>query len=264
MSEKTWIEFRPCPSGLMKWRTMRKLIVAFFIFLTLACSVPLFLSQPTDLANPSPARTPTFVPVALPTETPLIIPTDTTESRSESAFPLPYNENIMISLATVACTARWSNNLAKLPCPGGTLSQENGAIDVLDQTRILNEKTVRNHTLLTIPGYGSNGGGIFGRYPAYKVESGKTHFMAGLTCVSFPCQADFGLAYYDQARNYHDLVTWKVDSASFSAKNGFWEVVDYDLSSFVGQSIELVLVVRNLPNQRVEALWIEPMIYLKY
>ena len=29
-------------------------------------------------------------------------------------------------------------------------------------------------------------------------------------------------------------------------------------------SIELVLVVRNPANQRIEALWIEPMIYLKY
>lgn len=262
--DETWIEFMPYSSGLMKWRTMRKLIVAFVMILTLACSTPVFLSQPTDLANPSAVPTPAFVPITLPTETPLIIPTDATESPPESAFPLPYNENIMINLATAACTARWTNNLASLPCPGDTRSQENGAVEILDQIRILDQKTVRNHTLLTIPGYGSNGGGIFGRYPVYQVESDKTHFMAGLTCTNLPCQADFGLAYYDQAGNYHDLISWKVDSARFSKENRLWEDVDYDLSSFLGQSIELVLVVRNSPNQRVEALWIEPMIYLKY
>jgi hypothetical protein len=82
--------------------------------------------------------------------------------------------------------------------------------------------------------------------------------------LSFPCQADFGLGFYDNAGKYEELITWNVNSSEFSEVDGFWKEVDYDLATFLGQSIELVLFVRNQPNQRVEALWIEPIIYLKY
>jgi D-lyxose ketol-isomerase len=60
-------------------------------------------------------------------------------------------------------------------------------------------------------------------------------------------------------------LTWSnVNSDRFSEGYGQWDLVDYDLSRFLGQSIELVFVVRNPPNAQAEALWAEPMIYLKY
>ncbi len=253
---------------------MKKTILIIIPLLMLACSVPVLSGQPVAptailpnvifVASPTPNIPTPTAPLPAPTVAePESPPAATTEGRSEAGIPLPYNENIVINLVMWACDARWSNNLAYFSCPGDR-SATDGAVISLEQPSFPNGMIIRNRTLLTVPGYGSNGAGIFGRYPAYTIESDKTHFMAGLTCLSFPCQADFGLGYYDQTGNYHDLITWKVDSARFSEEYGFWEDVDYDLSSFVGQTIELVLVVRNLPNQKVEALWIEPMIYLKY
>ena len=246
---------------------MKKLLLAAVTVLMLACTTPVFLRQPAPIPNQIPASPPTNTPVPIPTAVLAtaepISPSPTAEARSEAGIPLPYNENILINLARAACKARWSNNLAYLPCPGDR-SAVDGAVLSLEQPSFPNGMVIRNRTLLTIPGYGSNGGGIFGRYPALLVVNENTHFRAGLTCLSSPCQAEFGLGYYDQAGKYYDLTTWEVDSARFTEDYGHWDEVDYDLSPFLGQRIELVLIVRNPPHTRVEALWVEPMIYLKY
>jgi len=252
---------------------MRKSFIIAISVLMLACNTRVLSGQTAtpavtllkdiSVASPTP-NIPLEPPIPVSATIEQIAqPSETEERRSEVKIPLPYNENIMINLVTSACDAHWSNNLAFFSCPGDR-SAVDGAVISLDQPSFPNGMIIRNRTLLTIPGYGSNGGGIFGRYPAYTIESDKTHFMAGLTCLNFPCQADFGLGYYDQVGKYHDLVTWKVDSTHFSEENGQWELADYDLAPFLGQSIDLVLVVRNPPNTRVEALWVEPMIYLKY
>lgn len=248
---------------------MKKAFLFFTLLLTLACSTPVAFRQPTATNPAEPSPVASLVPPAAPAE-PLITPesilpppTATHEGRSEAGIPLPYNENILISLADSACEARWSNNLTHFSCPGDR-SAIDGAALFLDQPSFSYGKVIRNKTLLTIPGYGSNGSGIFGHYPARLIEHEKTHFMAGLTCLSLPCQAEFGLGYYDQAGKYYDLISWQVDSERFTEEYGPWDEVDYDLSPFLNQTIELVLVVRNLPNTRVEALWVEPMLYLKY
>lgn len=132
-----------------------------------------------------------------------------------------------------------------------------GSISRLNSPTLHGDVTLSNRALLAIPGYKDKNTGIFGRYPAYKVENRNTYFLSAVTCLQSSCNADFSLSYYAEDNKLHEINTWKVSPGQP------WVKIDQDLSSLYGQTVNFVLTVRNVNQTRVEALWVEPLIYLK-
>ncbi len=149
-------------------------------------------------------------------------------------------DNVALDFAALTCSAVWSNNAYYLPCPGHLDEIEQGYVEYSDHGVAEGMKSVVAPLISMLPGQGDgNGIGLFGRYPALMIYPGDT-FRVTLTCHQYsPCNAEFALEYYDQNGTYRDT-DW---SWMHQEGDGFIDI-SVDLSSLAGQSVELMLVMR--------------------
>lgn len=232
-------------------------IIAFLMAFTMSCAVPSFSNfAPTLTYTP---QTPTLTSTIQPTSTPKIetvTPTNTPE------FPkgvnIPKLDDIKLNMTLTYCDALWTNSQQNLVCPGDSTSTD-GAVMRIDQPKLSGDVDLPNRALLTIPGYQDKGTGILGRYPDYTVDGANTYFLGAVTCLKTPCSAEFTLSYYAGDNQLHQINSWKV------TPDQPWVKIDEPLSALNNKTVNFVLSVRNIDeHSRIEALWVEPLIYIKH
>jgi hypothetical protein len=218
-------------------------VILFFIAILLpACGV----IQPAPTATQVPTNTPQ------PTQTATEIPP--TETDIPTSTPIP--GTIVLDFVTSLCDAQWMNSGQHLvPCPDVNADHSGGYAVPLDPTS--ESLPAGTPVLLTIPA--TNGyGGLFLRYPPITIQDGD-RFSTSLRCQSkAPCVVEYALEYFDAKGKYSGpFLSWNY-------RHGDPEViVDSDLSTLAGQTVEFVLTLRPLYDapQLDQSLWIAPYIY---
>ncbi|MAT44212.1 MAG: hypothetical protein CL609_17920 [Anaerolineaceae bacterium] len=230
----------------------KQALFLLILMLTVACNVPTQEVQTEQLPT---------VPLA-------VIPSDTAVPPTPTITPVPPfspdvdSGNVMYDFTAQYCSAKWGNNGEFFDCPINDLETKSGVVQKLDDAKLEGGIPINAPTLLTIPGYDQLMG-IFGRYPAYQVQSGD-HFMAHLACLpdGGECHVEFALEYYRQDGTY---VSLPFSDIELNSSNGFDLMpVDIDLSSLSDQSVDFVLVVRNIVDEPPGyPVWIYPHITRK-
>jgi len=165
-----------------------------------------------------------------------------------------------------ACEAAWSNNGQSLNCPSQDyVSIGAGFVGVLENPNVEGLGQTGESALLTHPSKNGSFQGIFGRFPAMAIRAGD-EFRARLACLeeveAAYCNVEFSLEYYDANGKYHGSEEtgwmWQQTNDSTTAD------IFVDLSQLAGQTVQLVLVVRdNGDSERDYALWLHPQLWRK-
>ena len=200
---------------------------------------------PFDTAQGKPA--PVFT--AIPTLTAL------PPAPTYGIAPLDDAENIVYYFAPEMCNAKWVNSGQELPCPGIPGQSISGYVGLLTQTELgLNYKA---NALLAIPSQDQQFFGIFGTFPARKIEFAD-FFRAQLHCLpETKCDVTFSLGYYDgNGKFYEPFPDWSYNYAEPS------HLINYPLDALDGQTVKLTLIVRDNGNSSDDfAVWVEPRIF---
>ena len=152
------------------------------------------------------------------------------------------------------CSAKWTNNGVDLPCPGGDLDNSpDGYVALYNGAELGVQPGFP--VILTYPAQNTFQG-IFGRFPAYKVNQGD-EFYTHVDCLPRAlCYVEFAFEYYDQNGAYHD-------GFAKHPMHGMDSLEEFrvDLSPLAGQVIEPVLVLRAV-SERASAygVWIAPVL----
>jgi len=218
------------------------LLVSVIAFLLTSCGI----AQRARTVTQVPTNTPPPAATEIhPTAT--LMPTST---------PVPALGTIALDFVALLCNAQWMNGGQHLvPCPDVNADHSGGYAAPLDPT--LEGLSEGTPVLLTMPA--TNGyAALFLQYPPITIHAGD-RFRATLRCQSeVPCDVQYALEFFDTKDKYSGpFLSWNY-------KFGDPEiVVDEDLSSLVGQTVELVLTLRpqNDTPQLDQSLWIAPYIY---
>jgi hypothetical protein len=201
----------------------------------------------------APKDTPTSTMTSQPSDTATPLPPTSTTAPTATSVP---PEMIALDFVVQLCNAQWMNGGQHLvPCPEINADHSGGYAVPLDPTT--EGLPAGTPVLLTIPA--TNGyAGLFLRYPPITIHDGD-RFRATLRCQSqTPCVVEYALEYFDTKGKYSGpFLSWNY-------RHGDPEiVVDSDLSSLAGQTVELVLTLRPLYDapQLDQSLWIAPYIY---
>jgi hypothetical protein len=161
----------------------------------------------------------------------------------------------MYDFASNACSAVWSSDAGRLPCPGTDGDQKGFALKLSNPQ--LETGTVDSRPgLLTYPQSISNGY-ILGIYPPYRVKAGD-RFRSIVNCAygASSCYVIFRLDY--QTGTGPITTYW----AFIEKYEGQYYQADLDLSPLVGQDIKFILHVLSAGSPTGDrALWVAPMIY---
>ncbi len=201
------------------------------------------VTQENTIAAP-PTPTDTVVP---PPATPNLLPIQTAKPGT-----------VVLDFVALVCNAKWTNNSYEIPCPGNPADASKGYIQSGGNPVAEGDIPVYFPVLAGLPGQGGlNGLGLFGRYPALKIQDGDT-FKAMMACQEpNPCEVEFALEYYDVQGNYHDEMNWKW---RHKYGGGVFPVT-VDLTPLAEQTVELVLVVRDEGQSQEDwVLWIYPYV----
>ncbi|MBT3338634.1 MAG: hypothetical protein HN855_13755 [Anaerolineae bacterium] len=226
------------------------LVVSFSSYLILlgACTLP--SDVPTASATPATTATLLSPPSVLPSAVATLLP--------PTSAPTPtVVENIIIDFVVSACEAEWSNNAYHLPCPGHLEETKQGYVEYTDHTVAEGMTSIEAPMLVALPGQGNGSGiGLFGRYPVQLIYPGDV-FQATIACQGdSPCNTEFALEYFDASGVYHDT-DW---SWQHQVGDGL-EKISVDLSSLAGQSVSLMLVMRDQKGTSGNWLvWIQPRV----
>jgi hypothetical protein len=162
----------------------------------------------------------------------------------------------VLDFVALACRAQWANGTRMLPCPGDQNDLAEGFIATADQAVVEGGIPVEAPVLVGLPGLGGElGAGLFGTYPPLLIELGDT-FHAMLACQEgSACDVEFALEYIDAMGEYRHDMGW-----SWQHSYGGGPVsVQVDLSPLSGQSVQMVLVVRDQGTpEDDEVLWTYP------
>ena len=190
--------------------------------------------------NLPPAVEPVATIVPPPANTSIPTPTEISPTPTPIAFLPPAPETVALDFVALTCSAKWSNNAYHIPCPGHLDEIERGYVEYSDHAVAEGMVSVEAPLISMLPGQGDgNGIGLFGRYPPLTIYPGD-FFQATLACHGdSPCNAEFALEYFDQSGNYTDT-DW---SWTHQAGDSL-EELSVDLSSLAGQTVELMLVMR--------------------
>jgi hypothetical protein len=213
-----------------------------FILLT-ACSSSQAAPQNLD---PSPAPIFTAIPTLTPPQ-----PTPT-----YTVPPLDDATNVVYYFAPDVCNAKWTNNGQELPCPGVEGQISSGYVGLLTQVEL--NFPYKANALLTIPSQDGNFYGIFGTFPARKIEFAD-FFRAQLYCLPETlCDVAFSLGYYDSSGKFYEPFP-------------FWPyynhvdlpiLINLPLDILAGQTVQLTLIVRDNGDPAGDyAVWVEPRIF---
>jgi len=171
-------------------------------------------------------------------------------------FPQP--GTVVLDFVALACRARWVNGAVDLPCPGKLDDLAEGFIQPAYQASAEGEVGVDAPVLIGLPGLGGvHGAGLFGIYPPLEIQSGDTFYASAACQENSSCDVEFALEYIDSHGNYQHEQGW---SWSHQYGGGAFPV-QVDLTPLVGQTVQLVLVVRDQGSPEDEwVLWIYPYI----
>ncbi len=138
-----------------------------------------------------------------------------------------------------------------------------GFVGVLDNPNVEGLGQTGKPALLTHSSVDGSFRAIFGKFPAMTIQEGD-EFRATLACLeeveAAYCNVEFSLEYYDANGKYHSSEetgwAWQQTNDSTTAD------IFVDLSRLAGQTVQLVLVVRdNGDPDRDYALWLHPQLW---
>ncbi|MBW8011597.1 MAG: hypothetical protein FVQ83_10215 [Chloroflexi bacterium] len=164
-------------------------------------------------------------------------------------------DDYAFDFATNLCTATWRTGAGALTCPSTTTNTNDGyvrySIDPDLENRHENEPTIIAHPDNEILGW------IMGKYPAFDVEDGD-HFEAWIGCLddSHNCDVLFKLEYQIDGGSIITLAEWS------ETYDGEITIVDLDLSSLAGESVQFILSVVTVDGnpRNANAFWFVPRI----
>ena len=231
-------------------------------FILLACN--LFAASSTPTAIPPVTATP--IPTEVPTDTPASTPepTATTEPSPTSAppppqIPIPEPDTIAYDFVSNVCDAQWANSISFItPCPSNLDEIEQGYITHSNLAFAESNTAIEIPSLIVVPQQGGSRTAIFGIYPEFEIWPGD-QFRATLACQGdAACNVEYALEYYDTAGKYQ-TPNWVWDHQIGDGP----QTIAVDLSSLAGQTVKLVLAVRDADKDPSTdyALWIAPHIY---
>lgn len=209
-------------------------------------------ARATPEAAPALAVTATDIATVTPEPAPTPRPAPSPDAGPPASHAMA--DMTAFDFAAQLCNATWSNNGISIPCPGQDLSNApDGYVALHDGAELGVKPGIP--VILTYPAQNTFEG-IFGRFPAYKVQQGD-QFYTHVDCLPRAlCYVEFGLEYYDASGAYH---------SGFAAHpmHGMDPIEEFivDLSPLAGESVELVLVVRPVSERAsAYAVWIGPVI----
>lgn len=230
-----------------------------------ACSFtpapPALGPTPTE-SSPSPALPSTALPspTAQPSPTPTATEPPPQASPTPAPFPVEFPQpgTVVLDFVALACRALWANGAFDLPCPGDRNDLAEGYIAPADQVVAEGEIPVEAPVLIGLPGLGGeHGAGLFGTFPPLSIQPGDS-FHAAVACQGgSACDVEFALEYIDAQGNYQHEMGW-----SWKHRYGGGAVpIQVDLSPLAGQTVQLVLVVRDQGTPEDDwVLWIYPYV----
>jgi hypothetical protein len=171
-----------------------------------------------------------------------------------SPSPTP-SAGTMYDFAANACSAVWSSDAGRLPCPG-TDGDQKGFVLKLASPQLESGAVDPRLGLLTYPQNVYNGY-ILGIYPPYRVKQGD-RFRSIVNCAygASSCYVIFRLDY--QTGTGPITTFW----AFIEKYEGQFYQADLDLTPLVGQDIKFILHVLSAGSPTGDrALWVAPMIY---
>ncbi|MGB9672654.1 MAG: NBR1-Ig-like domain-containing protein [Anaerolineales bacterium] len=167
---------------------------------------------------------------------------------------LKANPDYVYDFVANICMASWESSAGSLPCPGNTSSNA-GSITYLTKPHLEDGRVENEPALWTRPQVVKNGW-IKGVYPAIKIKD-NYHFITEIGCLagSSGCNVTFTLDYQEAGKAVKHLGEWveKID--------GNTQILDIDLSSLAGKSVQIILkVTNNAKSSKPNAFWFVPSI----
>ncbi len=237
----------------------RRFLLILLALLLLACNLLTTASTPTvpvpESTTPQPSESQT--PLPEPTETTAPPPTS---SPPAPQIPLPEPGTVAYDFVGSVCDAEWANSMSKItPCPSNLDEIEQGYFTNTHLAFAESNTAIEVPSLIVVPQQGVGGGtAIFGIYPPFEIWPGD-QFRATLACQGdAACNVEYSLEYFDAADEYQ-TPNWQWDHKAGDGPQS----VAVDLSSLAGQTVKLVLAVRDADKDPSTdyALWITPYIY---
>ncbi len=154
------------------------------------------------------------------------------------------------------CDAIWRTGAGELSCPGSDSPPDvEGFVVKLNTPRLEGGRTENEPALLTHPQL-INNGVISGRYPAFDVEDGdEFHAVIGCLFDAIACDMTMQLNYRENGGDLKLLRDWD------ETYDGEFRIVEVDLSSLAGSSVEFVLAVQSNGAFNDDwAFWLAPRI----
>ncbi len=153
------------------------------------------------------------------------------------------------------CAAVWKNNTSPIACPSPKPDFTNGSVYRMENPKLEGGYQEDEPAIITIPANGSNGF-LRGQYPAIQIQNGDV-FRSLIGCLhgSPNCNVLYQLSYIDSNGVEQTLGSWTeiMDDAFHS--------IHVDLSPMAGQSIQLILTIRNNGSSNDDrAFWVSPRI----
>ena len=241
----------------------RIVFLILVLFILLACNLFAATSTPTaippDTVTPISTEVPTDVPTSTPEPTATTEPSPTTAPPPASQIPIPEADTIAYDFVANVCEAQWANSISNIsPCPTNLDEIEQGYITNTHLAFAESNTAVEVPSLIVVPQQGGGGTAIFGIYPEFVIWPGD-QFRATLACQGdAACNVEYSLEYFDAAGKYQ-TPNWVWDHQVGDGP----QTVAIDLSSLAGQTVKLVLAVRDADKDPSTdyALWIAPHIY---
>lgn len=164
------------------------------------------------------------------------------------------NPDYVYDFVANICMASWTSSAGSLPCPGNTNSSA-GSVTYLTKPHLEDGRVENEPALWTRPQIIKNGW-IKGVYPAIKIKD-NYHFITEIGCLagSSSCNVTFALDYQEPGKAVKHLGEWveKLD--------GNTRILDIDMSSLAGKSVQLILkVTNNAKSSKPNAFWFVPSI----
>ena len=163
-------------------------------------------------------------------------------------------ETVAYDFVANYCSAEWRSAAGVLPCPGST-GDSDGFVITISAPKLEDNRTENEPALETHPQW-INNGVITGKYPPFDVEAGD-RFRTIIGCLfdAALCNVKFQFNYRVDGGSLQTLGSWT------ETADGSIRILDIDLSSLAGQSVEFVLAVQaNGSSGQDWAFWLAPHI----